>query len=175
MLRRIKLVDGAYTVNEEEADSESNLSTSPSRFNPGESGQQVIFNQQFKQASYQYHLLFQTKTYSAVGELRQVGSIVGAFLKEANTEHYNLAGLIKLSKSLSKCLFGHKFYLFWVPAHKDSRISVLFVTSTNIGESVCQKSILIWYPIFLTYMYYINWSILLIYLNLKPVTVRVLT
>lgn len=112
MLRRIKLVDGAYTMNEKEADSESTLSTSPSRFNPGETGQQVLFNQQFKQASYQYHLMFQTKTYSTISELRQVGSVVGAFLKEANTEHYNLAGLIKLSKSLSKCLFGHKFYLF---------------------------------------------------------------
>ena len=116
ILRRIKLVDGAYTVNEE-ADSESTLSTSPSRFNPGETGQQVLFNQQFKQASYQYHLLFQTKTYSAVSELREIGSIVDAFLKEANSEHYNLAGLIQLSKSLSKCLFGHKFYLFWTRPH----------------------------------------------------------
>jgi hypothetical protein len=64
------------------------------------------------QASYQYHLLFQTKTYAPVPELRQIASIAGNFLRDATSDNYNLSGLIQLSRSLSECLFKHKFYLF---------------------------------------------------------------
>ena len=52
LLRRIKPLDGSYAVNDEDDDDaapETALSTSPSRFSASESGQQLLFKQQFKQ------------------------------------------------------------------------------------------------------------------------------
>ena len=125
ILKKIKLFEGVYTVNDDLGTSESSFSASPGRFNynnnnknpSNESGAQLVFNQQYKQAAYQYHLLFQTKSYTSVGELVEIGALVNGYLKNVDSGknlsgHYNLSGLIELSKELEKILFKDKYFLF---------------------------------------------------------------
>lgn len=116
ILKRIKLIDGIYTTNDD-LESTSNFSTSPGRFNPSESGEQLVFNQQLKQAAYQYNLIFQTKVFKSVEGLEDISKRVSEYLKqiERNNEdenHFNLAGIILLNADLMRMLFKDKYFLF---------------------------------------------------------------
>lgn len=108
-------MDGSYAANNDQApESNANFSASPVRFNPSETNQQLLFNQQLKQAAYQYHLIYQTKAYvSDVNNLAEISALIDSYLANLNENKYlALPGLIELNKEIEKILFPDKYFLY---------------------------------------------------------------
>ena len=75
-----------------------------------QSSQIALFNQQFKLAAYQFHLIFQTKAYSSVASLIDSANYVNQHLQ--NAQHFCLPQVYNMSKQLCGNLFKEKYYLF---------------------------------------------------------------
>jgi hypothetical protein len=69
-----------------------------------------LFNQQFKLAAYQFHLIFQTKAYSSITGVIESANYVNQHLQ--NSQHFCLPQVFNMSKQLCCNLFKEKYYLF---------------------------------------------------------------
>jgi hypothetical protein len=116
ILKKLRLVDGMYMFNQ--MSSELMLSSSPAKSPTNSSDQVVVLHQKYKQAAYQFHLIFQTKCYSSDATLIDAATYVSEYLQ--NTLHSSksdekcacLTEILDLSKYLCKSLFADKYYLF---------------------------------------------------------------
>ena len=71
------------------------------------------FNTQFKQAAYQFHQIYQTKSFCANSNLVELANYVNHQLQHAPTsQHFCLPQVYNLSKFLCSQLFKDKYYLF---------------------------------------------------------------
>ena len=112
ILKKLRLVDGMYMFSQ--LSSEAILSSSPTN----SADQTAVLYQKYKQAAYQFHLIFQTKCYSSVAALIDAATYVSQYLQ--NTLHSSsadekcacLTEILDLSRYLCKSLFVDKYYLF---------------------------------------------------------------
>ncbi len=113
ILKKINLLDGIYTLNNvNDTEGMANFSVSPGRFNPSETNRQLIFNQQLKQAAYQYHLIFQNKSYASnVRNLIEIGALVNQYLENKEEIKFGLSRLIEFNKEIERILFHDNYYL----------------------------------------------------------------
>jgi hypothetical protein len=117
ILKKLRLVDGFYALNQ--SNDTLLLSSSPATKTPSNTTDlSSILYQKYKQAAYQFHLIFQTKSYSSDANLIEAATYVSQYLQ--NTLHSStnddkcvcLTEILDLSKYLNKCLFKDKYYLF---------------------------------------------------------------
>ena len=74
---------------------------------------QVAYNEQFKQAAYQFHLLFQNKAYTSNVIMFELANHINQQLQNAqSSQHFCLPQVYNLSRFLCSKLFKDKFYLF---------------------------------------------------------------
>ena len=105
LLKKVKLVNGVYRINEEADSMASGLATA--------STEQLMFGQLCKQAAYQYHLIFQIKTYSNMHELTKLNALMCEYLERPTpSAHFSLTHIDELSTSLCKQLFQEKHFFY---------------------------------------------------------------
>lgn len=79
-------------------------------------------NSLLKQAAYQFHLIYQTKTYNTIPELIDLANYVnqhlqpggggGSNLSSTSSQHFCLPQCLNMSRYLAAKLFPDKYYLY---------------------------------------------------------------
>ncbi len=115
LLKKIKQSNGVFSINNDETNTNRNLSPplSPTADAAAVAGD-LAFNQQHKQAAYQFHLMFQTKSYTAIPELSHLENFINQYLNDSTLsgEHFSLEKICEINMYLCKNLFKQKYYLF---------------------------------------------------------------
>jgi hypothetical protein len=121
---RMSSIDQFHNYNsdlsEKDSDSSSHISSSlpnPSYLSPSKMLNTTplvnSFNQKFKQSAYQFHLIFQNKTYSSNPILIELANFVNKNLQNSiDAQNFCLPQIFVMSKHLSSHLFKEKYYLF---------------------------------------------------------------